>query len=57
MVDIESLQFEREVYFKHRSAEREEELTDKRHSQKEVLQAMQEDISDCCGSTGYIMKI
>lgn len=31
MEDFESLQFERELYFKLRSAEREEELTDKRY--------------------------
>ncbi len=42
MEDFESLQFEREVYFKLRSAEREEELTDKRYSSEEVLQVMQE---------------
>lgn len=44
MEDVGSLQFEREVYFKLQSAEREEELTDKRYSSKEVLQAMQEAI-------------
>ena len=44
MEDFESLQFECEVYFKLQSAEREEELTDKRYSPKEVLQAMQEAI-------------
>ena len=49
MVDLESLQFEREVYLKLQSAEREEVLTDKRYSPKEVLHAMQGAISDCCG--------
>lgn len=57
MVDLESLQFKREVYLKLQSAEREEELTDKRYSSKEVLQAMQEAISNYCGSTGCAMKI
>lgn len=45
MEDFESLQFERELYFKLRSAEGEEELTDKRYSSKEVLQAMKGAIS------------
>ena len=57
MVDLESLQFKREVYLKLQSAELEEVLTDKRYSPKEVLQAMQGAISDCCGSTGYVMRI
>ena len=35
-----NLQFESEVYFKLQEAEREAELTDKRYSSKEVLQAM-----------------
>lgn len=57
MEDFESLQFECEVYFKLQLAEREEELTDKRYSSKEVLQAMQEAISNCCGSTGCVIQI
>lgn len=40
MEAFESLQFESEVYFKLREAEREAELTDKRYSSKEVLRAM-----------------
>lgn len=42
MEAFESLQFESEVYFKLQAAEREAELTDKRYSSKEVLQAMRE---------------
>ncbi len=44
MEAFESLQFESEVYFKLQVAEREAELTDKRYSSKEVLQAMREAI-------------
>ena len=44
MEAYESLQFESEVYFKLQAAEREAELTDKRYSSKEVLQAMREAI-------------
>lgn len=33
-------QFDSEVYFKLREAEKEAELTDKRYSSKEILQAM-----------------
>lgn len=44
MEAFESLQFESEVYFKLQAAEREAELTDKRYSSKEVLQAMREAI-------------
>lgn len=44
MEAFESLQFESEVYFKLQEAEREAELTDKRYSSKEVLQAMREAI-------------
>ncbi len=44
MEAYESLQFESEVYFKLQAAEREAELTDKRYSSKEVLQAMRETI-------------
>ena len=40
MEGFESLQFESEVYFKLQEAEKEAELTDKRYSSKEVLQAM-----------------
>lgn len=40
MEAFESLQFESEVYFKLQEAEKEAELTDKRYSSKEVLQAM-----------------
>ena len=40
MEAVESLQFESEVYFKLQEAEKEAELTDKRYSSKEVLQAM-----------------
>ena len=54
MVDFESLQFERKVYLKLQSAEREEELTDKRYSSKEVLQAMQKARAKCCGLPGYV---
>ena len=44
MEAFESLQFESEVYFKLQAAEREAELTDKRYSSKEVLQAMRKTI-------------
>lgn len=44
MESYESLQFESEVYFKLQEAEKEAELTDKRYSPKEVLQAMREAI-------------
>lgn len=44
MEAYESLQFESEVYFKLQAAEREADLTDKRYSSKEVLQAMREAI-------------
>ncbi len=44
MEAFEALQFESEVYFKLQAAEREAELTDKRYSSKEVLQAMREAI-------------
>ena len=40
MEAFENLQFESEVYFKLQEAEREAEMTDKRYSSKEVLQAM-----------------
>ena len=44
MEAFENLQFESEVYFKLQEAEREAELTDKRYSSKDVLQAMKEAI-------------
>ena len=44
MEAFESLQFESEVYFKLQAAEREADLTNKRYSSKEVLQAMREAI-------------
>lgn len=44
MEAFESLQFESEVYSKLQAAEREAELTDKRISSKEILQAMREAI-------------
>ena len=44
MEAFEALQFESEVYFKLQAAEREAELTDKRYSSKEILQAMREAI-------------
>lgn len=44
MEAFESLQFESEVYSKLQAAEREAELTDKRYSSKEILQAMREAI-------------
>ena len=44
MEAFESLQFESEIYFKLQAAEREAELTDKRYSSKEILQAMREAI-------------
>ena len=44
MEAFESLQVESEVYFKLQAAEREAELTDKRYSSKEILQAMREAI-------------
>lgn len=44
MEAFENLQFESEVYFKLQEAEREAELTDRRHSSKDVLKAMREAI-------------
>lgn len=44
MEAYENLQFESEVYFKLKEAEREAELTDKRYSSKDVLKAMKEAI-------------
>lgn len=41
---FENLQFESEVYFKLREAEREAKITDKRYSSKEVLKAMRDTI-------------
>lgn len=44
MEAYENLQFESEVYFKLREAEREAETTDRRYSSKDVLKAMREAI-------------
>lgn len=44
MEAFEALQFESEVYSKLQAAEREAELTNRRYSSKEVLQAMREAI-------------
>ena len=44
MEAYENLQFESEIYFKLREAEREAELTNKRYSSKEVLNAMKDAI-------------
>ena len=44
MEAYENLQFDSEVYFKLREAEREAELTNKRYSSKEVLKAMKDAI-------------
>ena len=44
MEAYENLQFDSEIYFKLKEAEREAELTDKRYSSKEVLKAMREAI-------------
>lgn len=44
MEAYEKLQFESEVYFKLREAEREAETTDRRYSSKDVLKAMREAI-------------
>ena len=44
MEAYENLQFDSEVYFKLKEAEREAELTDRRYSSKEVLKAMREAI-------------
>lgn len=44
MEAFQALQFESEVYFKLQEAEKEAELTDKRYSSKDVLQAMREAI-------------
>ena len=44
MEAFEKLQFESEVYFKLKEAEREAELTDKRFSAKDVLKAMKDAI-------------
>ena len=46
---FENLQFESEIYFKLKEAEREAELTDTRYSSKDVLKAMREAIG---GSDG-----
>lgn len=44
MEAFEELQFESEIYFKLQEAEREAEMTEKRYSSKEVLEAMREAI-------------
>ncbi len=44
MEAFENLQFESEIYFKLREAEREAELTDQRYSSKDVLEAIKEAI-------------
>lgn len=44
MEAYENMQFESEVFFKLREAEREAEITDKRYSSKEVLKSMREAI-------------
>jgi len=44
MEAFESLQFESEVYFKLREAEREAEMTDRRYSSRDVLKAMRDAI-------------
>ena len=44
MEAYENLQFESEVYFKLREAEKEAELTNTRYSSKEVLKAMKDAI-------------
>ena len=44
MEAFENLQFESEIYFKLREAEREAELTDLRYSSKDVLEAIKEAI-------------
>ena len=46
MEAYERLQFDSEVYFKLKEAEREAELTDKRYSSKDVLKAMREAIGE-----------
>ena len=42
----ENLQFESEIYFKLKEAEREAELTDTRYSSKDVLKAMRDAIGE-----------
>ena len=44
MEAYENLQFESEIYFKLKEAEREAKLTDTRYSSKDVLKAMREAI-------------
>ncbi len=46
MEAFENLQFESEIYFKLREAEKEAEMTDKRFSSKEVLAAMKSAIEE-----------
>ncbi len=49
MEAFENLQFESEVYFKLKEAEREAEMTDQRYSQKDILKALKEEISGAEG--------
>ncbi|MCL2421256.1 MAG: type II toxin-antitoxin system Phd/YefM family antitoxin [Defluviitaleaceae bacterium] len=50
MEAYQNMQFESEIYLKLKAAEQEAELTNKRYSSKEVLQAMKAAIdSDCQG--------
>lgn len=46
MEAYENLHFQSEVYFKLQEAEREAELSDKRYSSKDVLQAVKEAIKE-----------
>ena len=46
MEAFENLQFESEVYFKLKEAEKEEELTEQRYSSEEMLSAMLEAIKE-----------
>ena len=46
MEAFENLQFESEVYLKLKKAENEAEMTDTRYSQKDVLKAMREAITE-----------
>lgn len=50
MEAFEALHFESEVYFKLQAAEREAELTERRYSSKEILQAMREAV----GAEGHV---
>lgn len=50
MEAYENLHFQSEVYFKLQEAEREAELSDKRYSSKDVLQALKDVIKDAIKS-------